>query len=38
MADELGEFTFADLPVGDYEIVVSAGQYEVVIPSLRLQS
>ena len=37
-ADELGEFTFADLPVGDYEIVVSAGQYEVVIPSLRLQS
>ena len=36
-ADELGEFTFADLPAGDYEIVVSAGQYEVVIPSLRLQ-
>ena len=38
VADELGEFTFADLPAGDYEMVVSAGQYEVVIPSLRLQS
>ena len=37
-ADELGEFTFTDLPVGDYEMIVSAGEYEVVIPSLRLQS
>jgi hypothetical protein len=37
-ADELGEFTFADLPAGEYEMVVSAGDYEVVIPSLRLQS
>jgi hypothetical protein len=37
-ADELGEFIFANLPAGDYEMVVSAGQYEVVIPSLRLQS
>lgn len=36
-ADELGEFTFANLPVGDYEMVISAGQYEVVISSLRLQ-
>ena len=35
--DELGEFTFADLPAGEYEIVASAGQYEVVIPSLHLQ-
>ena len=35
--DELGEFTFADLPAGEYDIVVSAGQYEVVIPSLHLQ-
>jgi hypothetical protein len=35
--DDLGEFTFADLPAGEYDIVVSAGQYEVVIPSLRLQ-
>jgi hypothetical protein len=35
--DELGEFTFADLPAGEYEIVVSAGQYEVVIPSLHLR-
>ena len=37
-ADELGEFTFTDLPVGDYEMIVSAGEYEVVIPSLRLQA
>jgi len=36
-ADELGEFTFEDLPAGEYEIVASAGQYEVVIPSLHLQ-
>ena len=37
VADELGEFTFANLPAGEYGMVVSAGQYEVVIPSLRLQ-
>ena len=37
-ADELGEFIFTDLPVGDYEMIVSAGEYEVVIPSLRLQA
>ena len=36
-ADELGEFAFANLPAGDYEMVISAGEYEVVIPSLRLQ-
>jgi len=36
-ADELGEFVFANLPAGDYEMVISAGEYEVVIPSLRLQ-
>jgi hypothetical protein len=35
--DELGEFTFADLPAGEYHMIVSAGQYEVVIPSLHLQ-
>jgi hypothetical protein len=35
--DDLGEFTFANLPAGEYNMVVSAGQYEVVIPSLRLQ-
>jgi hypothetical protein len=37
-ADELGEFTFANLPAGEYEMVASAGQYEVIIPSLRLQA
>jgi hypothetical protein len=35
--DELGEFTFSDLPAGEYDLVVSAGQYEVVIPSLLLR-
>jgi hypothetical protein len=36
-SDELGEFTFADLPVGKYDIVASTGQYEVVIPSIHIQ-
>jgi hypothetical protein len=36
-ADELGEFTFSDLPAGEYHMVVSAGHYEVVIPSLLLR-
>ena len=35
--DELGEFTFSDLPAGEYDIVLSTEQYEVVIPSLHLQ-
>ena len=37
LPDELGEFTFTNLPVGDYEMVISARDYEVVIPALRLQ-
>jgi hypothetical protein len=37
-ADELGEFTFTNLPTGEYSMVVSAGDFEVVIPSLHLQS
>jgi hypothetical protein len=37
VTDELGEFTFADLPAGEYDMVVSARQYEVVIPSLQLR-
>jgi hypothetical protein len=37
LPDELGEFSFTNLPAGDYEMVVSTGEYEVVIPSLRLQ-
>ena len=35
--DDLGEFTFTDLPGGEYEMVVSAGEHEVVISSLLLQ-
>jgi hypothetical protein len=37
-ADELGEFAFANLPAGEYSMVVSAGEFEVVISSLPLQS
>ncbi len=37
-ADELGEFTFANLPEGHYEMIISAGEYELVVPSLHLQS
>jgi hypothetical protein len=36
-ADDLGEFTFTNLPAGEYSMVVSAGEYEVVISSLYLQ-
>ncbi|HEU0292333.1 MAG TPA: carboxypeptidase-like regulatory domain-containing protein [Anaerolineales bacterium] len=36
-ADELGEFTFADIPAGEYDMVLSAGGYEVVISSLLLR-
>lgn len=35
--DELGEFVFEDVPAGEYEIVVSADQIEVVIPSVPLR-
>jgi hypothetical protein len=34
--DELGEFTFSDLPAGEYHMVVSAALYEVFIPSVLL--
>lgn len=37
-ADELGEFTFINLPAGEYSMVVSAGEYEVVIHSLHFQA
>ena len=36
--DQLGEFTFSGLPAGEYDIVVSAGQYEVIIHSLLLRT
>jgi hypothetical protein len=35
--DELGEFTFSDLPAGEHHMVVSAAQYEVVIPSILIR-
>lgn len=37
-ADELGEFTFTNLPAGEYSMIVSAGEYEIVISSLHLQA
>ena len=36
--DELGEFSFSDLPAGEYHMVVSTALYEVFIPSLLLRS
>ena len=36
-ADELGEFAFTSLPVGEYSLVVSGAEHEVVISSLHLQ-
>ena len=35
--DELGEFTFAELPAGEYHMVVSTALYEIFIPSVLLQ-
>ncbi|MEW5987105.1 MAG: carboxypeptidase-like regulatory domain-containing protein [Chloroflexota bacterium] len=32
--DDLGEFSFAALPAGEYSLVVSSDQFEVFIPSL----
>jgi hypothetical protein len=35
--DDLGEFVFEAIPTGEYELVVSAESFEVVIPSIPLQ-
>ncbi|MBA3530570.1 MAG: hypothetical protein H0T73_01425 [Ardenticatenales bacterium] len=35
-ADELGEFAFRPLPVGDYDLIVSGEQFEVVLPAIPL--
>lgn len=35
--DDLGEFMFSDLPVGEYEMVLSSDQFEVLIRPLSLQ-
>lgn len=35
-SNELGEFTFEDIPYGEYELVLNAGRFEVLIPRLEL--
>ncbi|MGH2524401.1 MAG: hypothetical protein ACRDH2_17985 [Anaerolineales bacterium] len=36
-ADELGEFSFEAVPPGEYEIVVSGDQSEIVLPAFQLR-
>jgi hypothetical protein len=36
-SDDLGEFAFEAIPVGDYELVISAAAFEVVIPFIPLR-
>jgi hypothetical protein len=36
LADELGEFTFTDLPAGDYQLILSADQLELLLPPFTL--
>jgi hypothetical protein len=35
--DALGEFSFQSVPAGDYELVVSAEHYELLIPGISLR-
>lgn len=35
-SNELGEFTFEDIPYGGYELVLNAGRFEVLIPHFEL--
>lgn len=37
-ADDLGEFAFEELEPGAYEMILSAGRYEILIPSFELRS
>lgn len=34
--DDLGEFSFEDIPYGEYELVISAGRTEIQIPRFEL--
>jgi hypothetical protein len=36
-SDDLGEFAFEAIPMGDYELVISAAAFEVVIPFIPLR-
>lgn len=36
-ADELGEFTLNAVPTGDYKLIVSAEQFEIVLQPVHLQ-
>lgn len=36
ISNELGEFTFEDIPYGGYEVVLNAGRFEVLIPRFEL--
>lgn len=36
-ADELGEFTFKGVPAGEYELIVTAEQFEIVLKPVHLQ-
>jgi hypothetical protein len=37
-ADDLGEFAFQAVPAGEYELVLSAPEVEIVVPSVLLQA
>jgi hypothetical protein len=37
MTDDLGEFAFDSVPAGEYELVISAGDFDIVIVSVQLQ-
>jgi hypothetical protein len=36
--DELGEFAFAAVPAGEYDLILSADRFEIVIPAIPLQT
>lgn len=36
LTDDLGEFTFTALPVGEYQLILSADQWELWLPSFAL--
>lgn len=38
LADDLGEFTFANLPAGEYQLILSADQLELLLPPFTLSA